>query len=126
MQISVYAASVYLIFTVTLACFPAITALVKSHTLSTDGEENAWATKFFIPVSCFVLFNVGDWIGRFVAEFAQWPKPGRFGMWFTLVLSVLRIGFVPLFMFCNIPASDRQMTSVVFDSDYYYIGNFLY
>ena len=124
MQISVYAVSVYLIFTVTLACFPAITALVTSSTLNKDDpEENAWGTKFFIPVCCFVLFNVGDWIGRFVAELAQWPKPGKFGMWFTLVLSLLRVGFVPLFMFCNIPASDRQMTSTLFDSDYYYIGN---
>ena len=123
-RISVYAASVYLIFTVTLACFPAITAMVISHTITEEEGDNDWGTKFFIPVCCFVLFNVGDWLGRFLGERLGWPKPGRFGMWFTFVLSLLRIGFVPLFIFCNVNPTQRNMTHVVFDSDYYYIGNF--
>lgn len=121
-RISVYAASVYLIFTVTLACFPAITAMVISHTITEEEGDNDWGTKFFIPVCCFVLFNVGDWLGRFLGERLGWPKPGRFGMWFTFVLSLLRIGFVPLFIFCNVNPTQRNMTHVVFDSDYYYIG----
>lgn len=116
MSISVYAISVYLIFTVTLACFPAITALIVSY------DSNDWGTKFFVPVTCFVLFNVGDWIGRFIAELAQWPKPGRFGMWFVFVLSVLRIGFVPLFIYCNVNPTNRELTYVFFGSDYYYIA----
>ena len=93
--ISVYGISVFLIFTVTLACFPAITVLVKSSSLP-DGtfkeEDYPWGTKLFIPVCCFVLFNVGDWLGRFSAEMIQWPKPGRFGMFLVLALSLLRLG----------------------------------
>ena len=122
MTISVYAASVYLIFTVTLACFPAITMNVVSSTLK-ENPESKWGNDFFIPVTCFVLFNVGDWVGRFMGERIGWPKPGKFGMWFTFGLSVLRIGFVPLFIYCNVNPDKREMTAVVFDQDYYYIGN---
>ena len=123
----VYAFSVFLIFTVTLACFPAITAIVKSSSLPKnekaviDPEEYEWGLKYFIPVACFVLFNVGDWLGRFMAEMIQWPKPGRFGMWFVFVLSILRIGFVPLFLFCNANPDNRNLTWVIFDDDIYYI-----
>jgi equilibrative nucleoside transporter 1/2/3 len=54
-----YGVAVLMCFLVTLACFPALTVRV----VSTVGE-GAWANKFFIPVSCFVLFNVGDYMGR--------------------------------------------------------------
>ena len=30
-----------------------------------------------MPVVCFVLFNVGDWIGRILAERLAWPSPGK-------------------------------------------------
>jgi len=103
--ISVYGISVFLIFAVTLGCFPAITVFAKS-----SNPESEWGTKYFIAVCCFVLFNVGDWLGRFSAEMIQWPKPGRFGMFFVLALSLLRIAFIPLFMFCNIPDSVRYFT----------------
>ena len=93
--ISVYGISVFLIFAVTLSCFPAITVLVRSSTLPMEAyvkTDYPWGEKYFIPVSCFVLFNVGDWLGRFAAEWIQWPRPGRFGMWFVLALSLLRLG----------------------------------
>lgn len=28
--------------------------------------------KYFVPVSCFLLFNVGDFVGRLMASFVQW------------------------------------------------------
>ena len=93
--ISVYGISVFLIFTVTLSCFPAITVLARSSSLPTEKfekDEYPWGIKYFIPVCCFVLFNVGDWLGRFAAEMIQWPRPGRFGMFFVLALSLLRLG----------------------------------
>ena len=51
--ISLYAISVYLIFTVTLACFPAVTCLIVSVNLG----SNAWTDKYFVPVICFVVSN---------------------------------------------------------------------
>ena len=58
---------------------------------------------YFIPVCCFIFFNLGDYIGRFVAEYIQWPKPGKVGMIIVFVLSIVRVAFIPLFLQCNIP-----------------------
>ena len=58
-KIWMYAFSVFFIFAVTLACFPAVTVqIVSNHT------GTAWGDKYFIPVVCFLLFNVGDYVGR--------------------------------------------------------------
>ncbi len=62
LKILPYALSVFLVFAVTLGCFPAITVLVRSTDTGPEGSE--WANTFFIPVACFVLFNVGDYAGR--------------------------------------------------------------
>ena len=73
-------------------------------------SPNTWNTKYFIPVCCFVLFNVGDWLGRFFAEYIQWPKPGRMGMIVVFILSVSRVAFIPLFLHCHIPPEERIYT----------------
>ena len=59
LRISFYAVSVFLIFAVTLGCFPAITVLVQSTHKGTK-----WGDMYFIPVCCFLLFNVGDFLGK--------------------------------------------------------------
>ena len=59
LRISFYAVSVFLIFAVTLGCFPAITVLVQSTHKGTK-----WGDVYFIPVCCFLLFNVGDFLGK--------------------------------------------------------------
>ena len=65
-----YAVSVLLCFLVTLGCFPAITMHVRSTTCS------SWTETFFVPIACFLLFNIGDYLGRFLAGLIQWPRPG--------------------------------------------------
>lgn len=117
-KISLYPLSVFLIFGVTLACFPAITAQVVSTGYK---EGSLWSTVYFIPVSCFLLFNVGDYLGRFAAEFLQWPKPGRMGMIIVFVLTLARLAFIPLFLFCNANPTGRIHSSVTFESDMAYI-----
>jgi len=100
-SISIYAVSVFLIFMVTLTSFPSLTLLFTS--VNKD-EYPTWANKYFIPVCCFVLFNVGDYVGRFIAEKVQWPKPGKanerytFGSALILFLSTLRVVFILLFI----------------------------
>jgi equilibrative nucleoside transporter 1/2/3 len=111
-----YGVAVLMCFLVTLGCFPALTVRV----VSTVGE-GPWANKFFIPVSCFVLFNVGDYLGRQTAEWVQWPKPGKKESVIVLALSLLRIGFLPLFLLCNLSPGERTLFPVVFESDTAYI-----
>jgi len=108
-SISIYAVSVFLIFMVTLTTFPSLTLLF--HPVNKD-EYKTWSEKYFIAVCCFVLFNVGDYVGRFIAEKVQWPKPGKINQPCTvssiivLVLSLARLVFIPLFMYCNAFESD--------------------
>ena len=83
--------------------------------------DYVWGEKFFIPVCCFVLFNVGDWLGRFAAELLQWPRPGRWGMIFVFFMSLARVSFIPLFLFSNANPLDRVHTQVLFNSDIAYI-----
>jgi len=117
LQISPYAAAVLICFLVTLGCFPAITLQVQS----TLPKDSAWSKTFYVPVACFLLFNVGDYLGRFLAGLIQLPKPGKVGSYITLFLAIARFGFIPLFLFCNIRPAERGLTSVLFESDVAYI-----
>lgn len=81
-------------FTVTIGTFPAITADTRS-TLAAGGSWD----QFFIPVSCFLLFNLCDWAGRSLTAFCMWPRKDSM----VLPVSILcRLIFVPLFMLCNV------------------------
>jgi hypothetical protein len=65
LQMWVYAISVFLVFVVTLSCYPAINSRIFSTTK--DDNPSAWEQKYYIPVTCFLLFNFGDLIGRTLA-----------------------------------------------------------
>uniref|UniRef100_A0A3P9A208 Solute carrier family 29 member 2 n=1 Tax=Esox lucius TaxID=8010 RepID=A0A3P9A208_ESOLU len=104
-QIWVKAFCVTFVFTITLAVFPAITVDVKTKFLG------KWEP-YFIPVCCFLLFNVGDWMGRTVTSLVQWPpKESRL----LPVLVVSRVVFVPLLMLCNV--QKRSHLPVLFNHD---------
>lgn len=111
-----YALAVLLTFLVTLGCFPAIT--VRARSTQTEGE---WPEKFFIPVCCFLLFNIGDYVGRLLAGLLKVPGPGRVGPWLTLTFALLRLAFIPLFLICNVMPEERSLTAVVLESDTAYI-----
>ncbi|XP_014858653.1 PREDICTED: equilibrative nucleoside transporter 1 [Poecilia mexicana] len=110
-QIWVMALSVCFIFTVTIGTFPAVTVDVSS-TVATSG---AWKT-YFIPVSCFLLFNVMDWGGRSLTAVCMWP--GKDSIWLPVLCGV-RVVFIPLFMLCNV--NPRTYLPVWFAHDAWYI-----
>jgi len=116
LEILPYAIAVFLTFLVTLGAFPAITAQV----VSTMHPDTLWASKFYVPVACFLLFNIGDFVGRYLAGLVQWPRPGRVGAYITLGLSLARFAFLPLFLICNIRPGNN-VTPVVMESDVAYI-----
>ncbi|XP_017316844.1 equilibrative nucleoside transporter 2 isoform X3 [Ictalurus punctatus] len=94
------------VFTVTLAVFPAVTVDVKTV------YEGKWEN-YFIPVCCFLLFNVMDWIGRSITSHVRWPsKESR--LFPALVVS--RVLFIPLLMFCNV--QERHFMPVLFGNDW--------
>jgi len=111
-----YGIAVLFTFLVTLGCFPAIAVRVRSTV-----DKGLWPEKFFIPVSCFLLFNIGDYTGRFLAGFIQWPKPSKLGAVLTLTFSLLRVVFIPLFVLCNAIPDKRTLTPVLIESDTAYI-----
>uniref|UniRef100_A0A3P9DR80 Solute carrier family 29 member 1a n=1 Tax=Maylandia zebra TaxID=106582 RepID=A0A3P9DR80_9CICH len=111
-NIWVMALSVCFIFTVTIGVFPAVTVDVKS----TVAGESAWE-KYFIPVSCFLLFNVMDWAGRSLTAICMWP--GKDSIWLPILVG-LRVVFIPLFMLCNVQPRVISQT-VWFSHDAWYI-----
>ena len=117
-RIWVWIVAVFICFLVTLCVFPAITVLVKSTTSGND-----WSDTYFLPVGCFLLFNIGDYLGRMAAGFLQWPKASHQGSFIILAMSVLRLAFIPLFLFCNAAPLNRVMTDV---SIYHEIITFLF
>ncbi|CAG6016673.1 unnamed protein product [Menidia menidia] len=110
-QIWVMALSVCFIFTVTIGTFPSVTVDVKS----TVAAGGTWDT-YFIPVSCFLLFNVMDWAGRSLTAVCMWP--GRDSIWLPILVG-LRVVFIPLFMLCNV--EPRHYLPVWFAHDAWYI-----
>ncbi|XP_010768374.1 equilibrative nucleoside transporter 1 [Notothenia coriiceps] len=110
-QIWVMALSVCFIFTVTIGTFPAVTVEVKT----TVANGGVWET-YFIPVSCFLLFNLMDWAGRSLTAVCMWP--GKDSRWLPVLVG-LRIVFIPLFMLCNV--QPRNFLPVLFAHDAWYI-----
>ncbi|XP_078100990.1 equilibrative nucleoside transporter 1-like [Sander vitreus] len=110
-KIWLLALSVCFTFTVTIGTFPAITA----DTRSTLANGGSWEG-YFIPVSCFLLFNLCDWAGRSLTAACMWP--GKDSL--VLPVSILcRLGFLPLFMLCNV--QPRLHLPVFFHHDGWFI-----
>ncbi|XP_016106994.1 equilibrative nucleoside transporter 2-like [Sinocyclocheilus grahami] len=94
------------VFTVTLSVFPAVTVDVKTV------YGGKWE-RYFIPVVCFLFFNVMDFIGRSVTLVSKWPSKDS-GLFPVLV--VCRVIFVPLLMMCNV--QERHYMPVLFSNDF--------
>nr|XP_027223366.1 equilibrative nucleoside transporter 1-like [Penaeus vannamei] len=98
------------VFAVTLAAFPALCVTIQS-----TSENEKWADVYFQPVVTFLLFNVGDYLGRQGAGMIMWPRQGSKILY---LMTFLRLIFIPLFLFCNKP--DSSIPSV-FAHDSWYI-----
>ncbi|KYN12744.1 PREDICTED: equilibrative nucleoside transporter 1 [Trachymyrmex cornetzi] len=108
-----YGVSIFLIFFISLAVYPAVTVLVESEY---KGKGHAWNDIYFVPVVTYLIFSTGDYAGRVLCGILQWPR-GK--PWLVIFLSVARGIFIPAFMFCN--AQPRHHLPVYIHSDIYYI-----
>ena len=61
-----------------------------------------------MPLFCFLLYNLGDYIGKEVATRLQWPKVNVRDQYILLMMAIVRISFIPLFMYCNVAPSNRS------------------
>ncbi|XP_060057295.1 equilibrative nucleoside transporter 3 isoform X2 [Erinaceus europaeus] len=102
---------IYLFF-ITSLIFPAVSTNIES--LNKD-SGSLWTTKFFVPLTTFLLYNVADLCGRQITAWVQAPGP-KSKVLPGLVL--LRTCLVPLFVFCNYQPRIHLQT-VVFRSDVY-------
>ena len=103
-------------FTGTLCVFPAVTVLAQSYEYS--GSQ--WDEIYYVAVCCFVIFNFADYAGKQLAVWIQKPGPSPSGQLILLIAALLRLAFIPLFMFCYVSVDNRN-TEIVFYSDWLYI-----
>lgn len=104
--------SVFYVFAVSIMVFPAVSSGIQS--VNKD-SGSPWTTAYFVPLSCFLLYNVADLFGRMATAWLQVPGPT------SKVLPVLvlcRSVMVPLLMLCNYQPRDHLLT-VVFNHDPY-------
>ncbi|KAI3648936.1 hypothetical protein MP228_006790 [Amoeboaphelidium protococcarum] len=107
-RIWVLASSVFTVYLVTLALFPAILSTVRPANESLDSESK-WRL-LFIPVT-FLIFNLGDWLGKALPgivifnKFVDWvvksPMTLKSKARLTWLMSVLRLSFIPLVLLSN-------------------------
>ena len=81
--------------------------------ISTTNDKK-WAEMFFQPVGTFLLFNMGDLLGRQLPRWISRPHSGPV----LYVLVFLRVLFIPLFLFCN---TDIRLLPLYFHHDAAYI-----
>ncbi|KAJ8979198.1 hypothetical protein NQ317_016833 [Molorchus minor] len=104
--------SVLITFTVTLSVYPGVTVLIESEG---KGHGNRWNDVFFVPTINYLLFNIGDYLGRLLAGRLLKPK----SLTVLMILSTARFIFIPLLLLCNVQL--KHSWDVVFDKDYQYI-----
>lgn len=105
------AAAVFLTFAVTMM-FPVYTQRILSVNV-TDSSSRIFQTPSFVPLA-FLFWNAGDLLGRLLPAVPRLSLIHRPKLIF--VLSIARVGFIPLYHLCNI----RGQGAVV-DSDVFYL-----
>uniref|UniRef100_A0A7S3D4S5 Nucleoside transporter n=1 Tax=Palpitomonas bilix TaxID=652834 RepID=A0A7S3D4S5_9EUKA len=107
------AAALFASFFITLSVFPSIVSQMyseKNPNRLPSPPAGRFFGDLFVP-SLFLLFNVGDFIGRTLAGFIRFRGRGIKLLW---VPAVIRAGLVPLLLLCNVTGS---VLPVVLDSD---------
>lgn len=70
-KIWLYGFTEWLVFAVTLSVYPSVTVLVNSEL---HGNGHPWNDVYFIPVTNYLIFNSGDYLGRILAGMIEWVR----------------------------------------------------
>ena len=106
MKIWKYCTAQLLTLLITLACFPAAMSSLKSTSADT---ASPWTTTYFLPVMTFLIYNIGDVLGRVTASVLPYPSKR-----FILPIAISRVIFIPLIYMCNL---QPRTINVWFKSD---------
>lgn len=68
-RVWLYGFTEWMVFAVTISVYPAVTVLVNSES---HGSGHPWNDIYFIPVTNYLIFNSGDYLGRIVAGMIEW------------------------------------------------------
>ena len=75
-------------------------------------QHNTFA-EYFTPIFCFLLFNVGDAVGRLLATFTGSCGGGRRSSHVHLLLAILRVPLAVTIVLSNIqPRNVPQLTRI--------------
>uniref|UniRef100_A0A0N4ZTI5 Nucleoside transporter n=1 Tax=Parastrongyloides trichosuri TaxID=131310 RepID=A0A0N4ZTI5_PARTI len=112
--------NVFLVFFVTLTIYPTI----LNDIVPTKYHDNDWnffiSKKYFSPITCFLIFNFFASAGNLIAGYI----PIKYKRLISIPI-ILRLLFIPFFVFCNF-RPDRRTWSVVFNNEWWYIiGNII-
>lgn len=122
--------NIFMIFFVTLAVFPAVHSgniyfffkIHKSYYKFLLADIKPSSPDFFIPsdlyvsITCFLTFNLFAMLGSLTTSWIQWPSKK-----FLIIPVLLRLAFIPLFLFCKYYPKDIQRTLPVYiDNDWAY------
>lgn len=105
------AMSVFLCFVVTMMFFPVYTTEIVS--VNDPSESRMYDPAVFIPLA-FLLWNVGDLIGRMAVAIPSLSLSHR--PWIAFIFAIARVGFVPLYLFCNVNGR-----GAIVQSDFFYL-----
>ena len=119
-QILPMASSVCGVFVITLALFPSVVSGIESVNQS-DGTK--WTNELFSPMSCFLLFNLGDLAGRTIAGIVPYFNEKSC---MIPVLCFARIIFLPLFALCNYRPNHRRLPVLLKHDAYPIVINVLF
>ncbi|NXA05809.1 S29A3 protein, partial [Sapayoa aenigma] len=102
----------FYVFFVSVIIFPSLSSNIESVSKSSG---SLWSTKYFVPLTSFLLYNFADWCGRQITAWVQVPGPKSK---LLPILVLLRTIFVPLFILSNYQPRVHIRT-VVFNQDIY-------
>ncbi|NXS53799.1 S29A3 protein, partial [Brachypteracias leptosomus] len=102
----------FYVFFISIIIFPSLSSNIESVS---KPSGSPWSTKYFAPLTSFLLYNFADWCGRQITAWIQVPGPKSK---LLPVLILLRTIFLPLFILSNYQPRAHIQT-VVFHQDVY-------
>ncbi len=105
------AIAVFLCFTMTMMAFPVYTSEILS--VNDPQKSRLYDPPIFIPLG-FLFWNIGDLCGRLSVAIPRLSLAHR--PWLAFVLSIARVGFIPLYLFCNVNGQGAFVSS-----DFFYL-----